>query len=476
MFSRKNDYILDSWVESSERLPLILRGARQIGKSTAVRRLAERCKKTLVEVDLERFKQLDGVFATLDLGLIIQELQLVARKRINRDTILFLDEVQGAPKALAALRYFFEDRPELPVIAAGSLLEFTLADMDFSMPVGRVEFSRMYPVTFSEYLMATGAHLEWEAMVGFLSGKFSIIPPGTHDLLLKLFSEYVLIGGMPSAVASSLRQPLRADKISAAAGVHNRLSEAFRDDFAKYRKHLPVELLRTIFETLPAVAGNSKVKYSSLAPHERTEAIKRGLSAVLMASLAKKVIHTPARGAPLSSGANQDIFKLVPLDVGMSSTQALGSMKSLGLSQSIFSKWEEGNPVERNWMGKLAECAIGQSLLAQTESQDKLYYWLREGKAANAEVDYVLGFDAQIVPIEVKSGSSGSLKSLHQFVAERHLKDAIRFGLNPPEIQKINVQTIMPGGESAPANYNLHNLPLYLCDFAYEYIRARFIY
>jgi predicted AAA+ superfamily ATPase len=475
MFPRNNDSILDAWLNSKNRHPLVLRGARQIGKSTAIRRLAERNKRPLVEIDLERHKKLDASFATLDVNVIIQEIQIVAKKRITPDSILFLDEAQGAPNSLAALRYFFENRPDLPVVAAGSLLEFALADHDFSMPVGRVDFARMYPVTFSEYLNAVGATLEQEAIADFLSGKFPSISSSTHNILMKLFSEYALIGGMPAAVSDTLACAQALDKMSAAALVHDRLVEAFRNDFGKYRKRVSVDLLRTIFDTLPTAAGNTKTKYVSLAAGERTEAVKRGLNALILAGLVKKVVHTPARGVPISSGEDQDVFKILPLDIGMSSTQSLGTVRSTALPDALFAKWELGNPIERHWMGQLAECTVGQALLAQNESHDRLHYWLREGKTSNAEVDYVIQSETSIVPIEVKAGSSGALKSLHQFMAERNIKHAIRFDLNPPKVQNMKVQTLMPGGDSVSVAYNLHNLPIYLCDHAYEYSRSMLI-
>lgn len=216
-----------------------------------------------------------------------------------------------------------------------------------------------------------------------------------------------------------------------------------------------------------------KVKFSALAPNERTESAKRGLDALISAGLVRKVIHTPARGIPLSTGSDSDVFKLVPLDVGMSSTRELGTLRTMSLPSSLFVKWESGNTIERQWMGQLAECVIGQSLLASDESKDQLFYWLREGKSANAEVDYVIQSGTSIVPVEVKSGSSGTLKSLHQFMAERQLEFAIRFDINSPVVHKMDVQTLMAGGVSTHVNYTLHGLPLYLSDFVFEYVRNR---
>jgi uncharacterized protein len=473
VFLRKNDVILDFWINLKDRLPLVLRGARQIGKSTAVRRLAERSKRELVEIDLERHKHLDATFATLDVNLIIDELQIVARKKISENSLLFLDEAQGAPNSLAALRYFYENTPHISVITAGSLLEFALEDHDFSMPVGRVEFTRMHPVTFSEYLMATSSHFELDLLRAFFSGKRTTIPENAHSSLMKLFSEFVLVGGMPAAVAASLKRGKVMEKLEVASTIHGRLIEAFRDDFAKYKKRISPEILRSLYDNIPTVTGNRRVKYSALAPGERTESIKRALASLISAGLVNKIVHTSARGIPLSAGSDPDVFKLLPLDVGMSSTRALGSVRTDSLPQVLFTKWESGNPIERHWMGQLAESAVGQSLLAQTASQNSLYYWLREGKSANAEVDYVIQCETSLIPVEVKSGMSGSLKSLHQFIAERELKHAVRFDLNPPSTQNICVQALVSGGESKTANYTLHNLPIYCSDFLFEFASRR---
>lgn len=473
MFKRKNDVFLDTWLNSERRRPLILRGARQIGKSTAVRRLAERQGRELIEVDLERHSTLNESFASLDVEAILQDIQLVTRKRIGTNSVIFLDEAQGAPKALAALRYFYEQRPQIPIIAAGSLLEFALAELDSSMPVGRVDFARMHPVTFREYLSASGRELELEILQSFASGQTHSISPNTHAEMMKVFSEYVLIGGMPAAIVESMEHAQTVDRLSAAALAHDRLSLAFRDDFSKYRRRISTDLLRKIFDSIPTLLGQVKVKFSALAPNERTESAKRGLDALISAGLVRKVIHTPARGIPLSTGSDSDVFKLVPLDVGMSSTRELGTPRTRSLPSSLFVKWESGNSIERQWMGQLAECVIGQSLLASDESNDQLFYWLREGKSANAEVDYVIQSGTSIVPVEVKSGSSGTLKSLHQFMAERQLEFAIRFDINSPVVHKMDVQTLMAGGVSTHVNYTLHGLPLYLSDFVFEYVRNR---
>jgi predicted AAA+ superfamily ATPase len=473
MFKRINDVFLDRWLNSADRRPLILRGARQIGKSTAVRRLAERQKRRLIEIDLERHKRLDQTFATLDVDLIIEELQIVSRKKIDADCVLFLDEAQGAPHSLAALRYFFENRPELPVIAAGSLLEFALEDLQFSVPVGRVEFSRMYPVTFLEYLEARDAKPELRLLNSFVSRKINAIPQVAHEEMMKLFAEYVLVGGMPGAVAASLAQDSIVKKLLSAARVHQRLIEAFRDDFAKYRKRLSLELLHTLFDAIPSVVGSTRVKYTGLCPNERAEVVKKGLSALISAGLVSKIIHTPARGIPIASGADSAIFKLLPLDVGMSSTRELGSVRTASLPLALFSRWETGNPIERRWMGQLAECIVGQSILAQEASGNALYYWLREGQSVNAEIDYIVQSGTDIVPIEVKSGASGSLKSLHQFVAERDLTDAVRFDINPPSSQNIAVDAVVAGGGIKAVKYRLHNLPIYLVDLLFDYVESR---
>ena len=182
MIFRHAEHHLKEWYRSRRRKPLVLRGARQVGKSTLVRQFAANNELVLAEINLERHLYLDAVFKTLDLERIIYELEAVAGQKINSaDTILFLDEIQGTPHAIQALRYFYEDRPHIPVVSAGSLLEFTLADHHFSMPVGRITYYHLGPLTFKEFLSAVSPDLE-KYLSGFKLGEE--IPMAAHKKLL----------------------------------------------------------------------------------------------------------------------------------------------------------------------------------------------------------------------------------------------------------------------------------------------------
>src|SRR5260221_2820323 len=239
---RKDEEALLRWLSAPKRKPLVVRGARQVGKSTLVRQVAERARLAIWELNLEQHAALDSVFATFDLPLILREIGIrIDRAGVGRGPgILFLDEIQAAPRALAALRYFHEGRPDLPVIAAGSLLELTLGDGGFSMPVGRIEYHYLGPMTFTEFLETLGEKRLLRAMREFrLPGDFS---PAAHERLLGLLPEHLLVGGMPEAVAryATTRDPMEA------AGVHRSILETYVDDFSKYARGADLERIRRV--------------------------------------------------------------------------------------------------------------------------------------------------------------------------------------------------------------------------------------
>jgi uncharacterized protein len=200
MLERHAENRVNNWYQKKNRKPLVLRGARQVGKSTLVRHFAAQKGLVLNEINLEQNLYLDEIFKSLDMGLIVQELNaLTGRKIRSPDSLLFLDEIQATPHAIQALRYFYEEMPELPLISAGSLLEFASADHHFSMPVGRIEYYHMGPMTFSEFLAVVEP-----ALVSTISD-FRIdaaIPLTAHRKLLKRQREFLFVGGMPEAVAA----------------------------------------------------------------------------------------------------------------------------------------------------------------------------------------------------------------------------------------------------------------------------------
>ena len=264
MMKRFSEASLKKWLYGHRRKPIILRGARQVGKSTLVRQFAKANGLHLHEINLERHLELDNIFKTLDMDIIIRELEALVGANLQKpEIILFLDEIQATPYALQALRYFYEERPDLPVIAAGSLLEFTLLDHNFSMPVGRIEYYHLGPMTFREFLLALDPNLE-KYITSFSLDKD--IPDMAHKQLLKRQREYIFTGGMPEAVLTYKE----TQSITDVSEVHRSIVETYQDDFSKYAKHRELVLMQQIFRQIPRNVGK-KVKYSNMSREHRSK-------------------------------------------------------------------------------------------------------------------------------------------------------------------------------------------------------------
>lgn len=435
---------LKHWISSQTRKPLVLRGARQVGKSTAVRLFAVEQGLTLYEINLERHPRLDAIFATLDMEIIRKNLEAVLKMAIDdRSGLLFLDEVQGTPHALAALRYFFEDWPQLPVIAAGSLLEFELADHSYSMPVGRIQYGFMQPLTFAEFLAAKGEHWLLNEIQNYQLGQ--PWPAATHEQVLKLVRTYVVLGGMPEVVAYHIGQAEGQEW----GELQDNVIASFRDDFSKYGKKSQLPLLQGVYDALPREVGH-KIKASIIAPEERASQVRACIALLAQARIVRLAFHSNADGIPLGAQINEKVFKTYWLDVGLLNRMA-------GLRQ-VLSIVDES----QFFKGKLAEQFVAQHLAEWGGSHDQqtLYYWLREGKAANAEVDFLIQNGPNIIPIEVKSGKTGSMKALLQFIAARGSKLAIKLSLAPPAVEEVSHDVVSAQGV-VRANFTCHHLPIY---------------
>jgi len=423
MIKRDAEHHLMEWYRSRRRKPLVLRGARQVGKSTLVRQFAINNDLALAEINLEKHLYLDAVFKTLDIDRIIYELEAVAGLKINSDhTILFLDEIQGTPHAIQALRYFYEERPDLPVIGAGSLLEFTLSDHHFSMPVGRITYYHLGPLTFREFLAAVlPGHVKY--LSDFRLGES--IPMAAHKKLLNRQREYLFVGGMPEAVQSFIDE----GSLTEVTAIQRSIADTYQDDFAKYAKQKDLVLLQQVFRYIPRQLGK-KVKYSNMVREEPSKRIRNAIELLVNARICHQVFHSHSTGVPLYADISPNAYKLLFMDVGMANNIC-------GNDWIFLESIDERGLVNE---GGLAEQFIGQHLLNPHQAP-QLTYWLREGKSSNAEVDYVISRGDLIVPIEVKAGKSGSLKSLQQFVYRKGLAIAVRFDLNPPSVQ--NVKNVM---------------------------------
>ena len=417
---RKSEEVLSNWIVKENRKPLVIRGARQVGKSTLVRQFVLGKGLKLIEINCEQHPLLDVVFKGLNVTQILNELEsLPGVSPIDSQSVLFLDEVQATPHALAALRYFYEQRPEIPVIAAGSLLEFTLSDHSFSMPVGRIEFLHMVPMDFEEFLLACGETKLKETLSTFtLDHPMSELQ---HSRFLELQAQYFYVGGMPEAV----REFSKEKKLAAARVIHENLLSTYKAYFSKYGLKQDLLLLNRLLNQA-AQQVTKRVKYSRLIPNEQSRIVRRLVDLLSHARLVSLVIHSDASDIPLRAEARDEVFKLLFLDVGL--LNALLGLPWNSVSESAMSVRD----------GSVAEQFIGQELIATHEHGNQtLFYWLRDRKTNNAEIDFLIMIDGKIVPVEVKAGKSGTLRSLWEFCSARSPKVAVRFDINRPSLQNF---------------------------------------
>ena len=440
---------LSRWIARENRKPLIIRGARQVGKSTLVRLFASKIDKRLLEVNLERHPQLDRTFESRDTAIILNTIEsLFAVKQESNDFLLFLDEIQAIPSAIVSLRYFYEDRPDIPVISAGSLFDFALSNHQLTMPVGRVEYMHMGPATFCEFLQAVGEEKLSDLVLTYEPNQR--IEHVVHTRMLNLLNLYFFVGGMPEAIDVYAKHRRLQD----AQTVLNNILEAFQDDFPKYVGGSRLRRFLHIFTTSASSVGR-KVKYSNYGNDVRGSAIKKDLEMLCAARLLSKVVHSNCNGIPIHADRNPKFFKLLFLDVGL--------MNALcGLDWSHLQQMDSDRLINN---GSIAEQFIGQHLqnLFVSRVPRELHYWVREGRSNNAEVDYVVSSGSHIIPIEVKAGAKGRLRSLHQFMAEKSSKLAVRFDLNKPSIQHVRAD-VTTGSTTKAVKYPLYSLPLYLVE------------
>lgn len=445
MLARFSEQLLVAWLARRRRKPLVLRGARQVGKSTLVRQLAAHQGKVLNEINLERHLELDEVFKTLDVDAILRELEVISGAPIRPErSVLFLDEVQAVPHALQALRYLYEEKPGLPVVAAGSLLEFTLADHSFPMPVGRIQYMHLGPMTFKEFLTAV------EPSLATCLSEFGLDKPlaaSAHRSLLARQRQYLFVGGMPEAV----QVYEQSGSLQEVADVHRSIAETYLDDFSKYARQRELLLLQKVFRAIPRNLGN-KVKYRNFSREDRAKDVRNAIELLNRARICHPVYHSSCSGLPLLSEIKESHYKLIFLDIGLAN-QLCGND---WLTLSAMTERELVNE------GGLAEQFIGQHLVCHSQElgPPRLTYWLREGKSANAEVDYVWSRGNWIVPVEVKAGKSGSLRSLQQFVLHKRPPVTVRFDLNVPSLHRVS-HTARTADGTSQVTYDLLSLPLY---------------
>ena len=414
------------WKTERNRKVLLLRGARQVGKTYIVRELAKEFKH-FVEINFEKDTDIHSFFdQNLDPERICTNLSAYfGIPIIEGDTLLFFDEIQSCSQAIQALRFFYELKPKLHVIAAGSLLEFALSDLS-SWGVGRIRSLYMYPMSFDEFLMAN----EEEALIEMKKEASAQKPliPAFHQKLKEYLRHFLLIGGMPEAVKIFIGN--RTDM----KFVQNELSDittSYYDDFTKYKRRIPVLRLREVLNSVVKQAGGKYI-YSKAGSLSNPAQAKEALDLLEMAGLVYKVYHSSGQGVPLGSGVNFKKFKCLLHDNGIFQQIAGLRISDLMVADNI-------DILNR---GSIAEAFVGVEFIkySQVTEKKQLYYWHREKRGSNAEVDYLIEQGTQIVPVEIKSGTTGKMQSMNMFIAEKKSSRGIRISLeNFSQYGKITV-------------------------------------
>jgi predicted AAA+ superfamily ATPase len=411
---RDIDAHLLAWKTSARRKPLLLRGARQVGKSTSVRYLG-RTFEHFVEVNFDEKKGVRDLFnRDLSPQQICSELALLyATPIVSGKTLLFFDEIQSCLPAISSLRYFYERYPELHLAAAGSLLEFALEEIP-SFGVGRIHSLHQYPLSFREYLLAAGEAVLPEAIAAASPDEPLSAP--IHQKCVRHLLDFLRTGGMPEAVAAFIGNASLLD----CQTVLDDLLASFFDDFAKYKSRVPASRLREAFGALMRQSGG-KFVFSNAIPDTSSAQIKEAVSLLERAGLVYPVFHTAGNGLPMAAEQNEKSRKYAVLDTGL-------MQRFLGLDLSGFATATEITQINR---GALAEIWAGLELVkAQRPSGPAhLFYWHREQRGSQAEVDYLVQCGEAIVPVEVRAGTSGSMQSLRRFMGEKASPRGIRCSL-----------------------------------------------
>ncbi|MBR4917961.1 MAG: AAA family ATPase [Bacteroidales bacterium] len=420
-YKRIIDKYLSEWAARPAHKPILLRGARQVGKSTAVRHLGEQFKY-YVEINLEKQPDYKMLFSRdLQVNRIVSQMAaLCGIPIIPKETLLFLDEIQDCKEAIMALRFFKEDLPDLHVIAAGSLLEFVLDDIP-TFGVGRIHSMYMFPMTFDEFLMANGESVLLEARNQATST--SPLPEPLHYKLVQLLRTFILVGGMPESVVKWVE----TNDYLQCQEVQDDILTGYEADFPKYKKKIDPQLLSATMKSA-AIQATHKFVYARVPGEYKTSEVKKALEMLTKAGILIPVTHSDANGLPLGEERDDSIRKLLLLDTGL--MLRLLNM-SLGDITAVTTQILTSSASDMVNKGPMAEMLAGLELLhyLSPNLHHELFYWVRQAKNSTAEVDYVLPHDMQVLPFEVKAGVQGGMKSLWDFMRDKRLTQAVRCSL-----------------------------------------------
>lgn len=439
LINRRIDQLLLDWKNQANRKPLLLRGARQVGKSTAVQQLATHFEHFVVlnfeaQLDVQAFFE-----GNLDPAVICDNLSLYTNTPIVAGkTLLFFDEVQACLPAIASLRFFYEKLPDLHLIAAGSLLEFALEQLP-SFGVGRVRSVFVYPLSFDEFLGGLGEHQLITLKKTASANK--PLPLPFHQRLIDYFTKFLIIGGMPEAVA----RYAEGRSLLEVQSVLDDLLISIQADFSKYKKRVPALRLSDVFASVLAQTGG-KFVFTKAAAQANFIQIKEAVQLLIMAGLVIPVTHSPANGLPLGAGADPKRRKLILLDTGLFQ-RGLGLNIGQLLTQNTFEAINKG---------AIAEMFVGLEWLKYGSplQQEELYYWHRENPNSNAEIDYVFQQGDTILPVEIKASNKGAMQSMFRFLAEKSRPLGIRISLENfsayPPIQVYPIYAVSTLREQTP--------------------------
>lgn len=430
---RSIDKLLLEWKNSDCRKPLLLRGARQVGKSWAVEHLGETFDY-FIEVNFEKRPEMLDVFQKIhDVHELTANLSIYYNTPvIPGRTLLFLDEIQKSPDAIQSLWSFKEDYPELHVVAAGSLLEFTLQELP-SFGVGRIRSLFVYPFSFDEFLSAEGKAAWVEAKLEANAAKPLLTP--LYNDLVQHFRMFLMVGGMPASVAAWIT----THDYSQCQAELDDIQLTYYDDFPKYAKKVDPTLLRNALQSVVMQIGE-KFTYSQVEGGYRAEEVKKALKLLCDAGIIKRVSHTAGNGLPLGAEVNDKFRKYIYLDSGLllrlldldlGGARQLTELIIAGTAEDLVNK------------GGLTEMVLGWELVKYNNprTQHELYYWENTSEGTCSEADYIIARDLKVLPIECKAGTSGKMKSLYEFMRQKHLTEAIRTSLeNFSELEHIDKQ------------------------------------
>ena len=420
-YERIIDRYLSEWATRPVHKPILLRGARQVGKSTAVRHLGESFKY-YVEINLEKQSNYIDLFKKdLDVTRIVPQMAAMCGTPIvPNETLLFIDEIQESQEAIMALRYFKEDMPNLHVIAAGSLLEFVLDEIP-TFGVGRIHSMYMFPMTFDEFLLANGEQLLLDAR-----GQANIdapLPMPLHEKLIGLMRIFMLVGGMPESVVKWVQ----THDFLQCQEVQDDIITGYEADFPKYKKKVDPQLLIATMKST-ATQATKKFVYSRVPGEYKTAEVKKALDLLIKAGILVPVTHSSGNGLPLGDESDESIRKVLLLDTGL--MLRLLNM-TMGDTSAITAQILTATAADLVNKGPMAEMLAGLELLhyLTPNLHHDLYYWVRQAKNSTAEIDYLLSRDMKVLPFEVKAGVQGGMKSLWDFMREKKLEQAVRCSL-----------------------------------------------